>query len=74
MKGKNVWLTLIRATPLLGMLSTIYVFPYKKLKYLHYLPAYLLLTPLQHVIELYGFWKGFLFNKESMRNKEVLNA
>jgi len=72
MKGENSWLSFIRATPVLGMLPIIYVFPYRKLEYLYYLPIYLILTPFQHLIELYGFWKGFFLNRESMRNKEVL--
>jgi hypothetical protein len=71
-KKSNSWLSWIRAIPIIGMLPIIYVFPYKRLDCWHYFPLYLALTPFQHVIELYGFWKGFLFNKESMRNKEVL--
>jgi len=71
--GKNIhsfWLRIIRAFPFFGILPMLYVFPYDK--YLKYFPIYLLFIPIQHLFGLYGFWKGFLFNKESMRNKEVL--
>ena len=72
--GKSKLFSVIRAIPILGILPTLYVFPYKKLRLLPYLLPYILLSPFQHLVELYGFWKGFLFDKESMRNKEVLQG
>tara|TARA_Y100000310_G_scaffold329947_1_gene400692 strand:- start:17545 stop:18360 length:816 start_codon:yes stop_codon:yes gene_type:complete len=70
---KHSWKAVLRAIPVLGFLPILYVFPWKRFKeYWGWLIPYLFLAPLQHIIYLYGFWKGFLFNKESMRNKEVL--
>lgn len=69
-KIHSFWLRIIRSFPFFGILPMLYVFPYNK--FLQYLPIYILFLPIQHIIGLYGFWKGFLFNKESMRNKEVL--
>tara|TARA_Y100000310_G_C20618582_1_gene781996 strand:+ start:32 stop:877 length:846 start_codon:yes stop_codon:yes gene_type:complete len=70
----NPHLRILRSIPILGLLPIFYVFPYRKLRHLVYLPLYTLLAPFQHLIELYGFWEGFFFNKESMRNKEVLQG
>jgi glycosyltransferase involved in cell wall biosynthesis len=66
------WRRFLRAIPLIGLFSLIYRFPFKK--YFYLFPVFLLLIPIQHINWIYGFWKGFIFfDKESERNKEVLN-
>jgi len=74
MVKKEIWKRLLRATPLFGMLPIIYVFPWRKFRecWFWFFP-YLFSMPLQNIIYFIGFWKGFLLDKESMRNKEVLN-
>jgi len=67
---ESIWKYFLRATPVLGLLPVFYVFPFKR--YPHWFPLYVLFSPLQHIIYLAGFWKGFLFDKESIRNIEVL--
>ncbi len=52
------WRRLLRATPLFGMLPIIFVFPFGKHPLLF--PVYLLLSPITHLIYVFGFWKGFL--------------
>lgn len=59
---KNSLISILRATPLLGILPIIYVFPFKT--YFYLFPLYLLLSPLSNLIYIFGFWKGFLFDKE----------
>lgn len=71
MKEETFCRRLLRATPFLGLFSIFYVFPYKKIPLLF--PFYALSAPFQHLIYLFGFWKGFFFsNRESSRNTEVL--
>ncbi len=60
-----------RATPYLGFASMFYRFPLKE--YSYFIPLYLCIAPLEHVINVIFFWNGFFFNKESERNIEVLN-
>jgi GT2 family glycosyltransferase len=70
--AKNFWLRILRATPLIGLISIIGLFPYKKIKYWYLFLPFLIASLFEHSIWIYCFWKGFLFNKESIRNKEVL--
>ena len=64
------WTRIIRATPFLGFLSMCYRFPFKK--YFSWFPIFLLLAPINNVINVFGFWKGFFINEESKRNTIVL--
>ncbi len=60
--GKNSWISILRAIPILGILPIIYVFPLRK--YFHWFLIYLLLSPLSNLIYVAGFWKGFLLDKK----------
>jgi len=64
----SFWPRLLRAIPFLGLGSIFGRFPFKK--YFYLLPIYLLIAvPINHVINVFGFWKGFFFsNRESKRN------
>ncbi len=70
---RHFWHRVIRAIPFLGFVSMLYRFPIKE--YLHLLPIYMILAaPINHIVNVFGFWSGFLFKqKESSRNLEVLN-
>jgi len=62
-KDKGFWYRIARATPILGMFPIIYVFPWEKFgKYWPWLFPHLLLAPLQHIIYIAGFLKGFLWD------------
>lgn len=64
-------LKLLRAIPFLGFAPMFYRFPFKK--HLTLLPIYIFFSPIQHVLWVLYFWKGFFFSgKESQRNLEVL--
>ena len=63
---------ILRIAPFLGFVSIIYRYPLKT-QYLRFIPFLLFFAPVIHVLNVVGFWKGFLFfNKESERNLEVL--
>jgi len=51
------WIRVIRAIPLIGIVGIILRFPFKD--YWYYFPLYVLFSPIQHVMYLLGFWKGF---------------
>ncbi len=72
LKDSAFWLRVLRATPFLGFVSILGRFPFKK--YFSWLPIYLLIAvPINHLINVFGFWRGFFFSKrESSRNTEVL--
>tara|TARA_Y100000310_G_scaffold341858_2_gene442511 strand:- start:9519 stop:10355 length:837 start_codon:yes stop_codon:yes gene_type:complete len=65
------WSRFIRAIPFLGLFP-LFIFPAKN--HADLFPGYVLISLFPHLIYIYGFWKGFLFDRESMRNKEVLNG
>ena len=65
------WLRIIRATPLLGIMFIVYRFPFKKYFYLFPFYAIIAILPI-HLVNILGFWRGFFVDRESMRNKEVL--
>lgn len=56
------WKMLIRATPVLGILSILLAFPIFRAPLLFFI--YLPLVPLLHVFYLMGFWKGFFRQKK----------
>lgn len=63
----------IRATPVLGVCAIYFRYPLKK--YFYYLPLHFIISATaEHVINIIGFWNGFLFGEEKggERNKEVL--
>ncbi len=64
---------IIRATPFFGFASIYYRYPLKNYYYL--LPLHFLTGAIiEHIINVIGFWNGFLFEVEhGERNKEVLN-
>lgn len=65
------WLRILRAIPFFGLMSIIYRFPFRK--YFYFFPIYMILVvPSIHIANIFGFWKGFLFDKVSKRNTEVL--
>lgn len=69
----NIWVRIMKATPLFGAIFFIYGFPFKK--YFYLFPIYLIIgIPLLHFVNVVGFWKGFFLDKESMRNLEVLKG
>lgn len=72
--SESFWfLRLFRAIPILGWLSILAVFPFKK-RALPYLPFFLIFSILEHLIYIYGTARGFIFYKEkSSRNTLVLN-
>lgn len=51
------WIRIFRAIPLIGIIGILPVFPFKK--YAHYFPLYILFSPVQHAVYLFGFWIGF---------------
>ncbi len=55
------WKRLFKATPILGIIPIIIVFPIKRSLFLFLI--YLLLAPIVHIIFLTGFWKAFLTYK-----------
>jgi len=59
----RLWIRIIRAVPILGILAILPVFPFKK--YGYYFPAYVLFSPIQHIMYLAGFWKGFLMGDKN---------
>ena len=67
------WHRILRSIPIFGFISIICRFPFRK--YPHLFPIYLILiAPLIHIANITGFWEGFLFDRESERNKEVLRS
>ena len=70
-KIRNIWFRIARAFPFFGIVIIVHRFPFKK--YFYLLPLSLIFSVLPtHILNVLGFWKGFFFNKESIRNKEVL--
>ena len=67
---ESFWIVVIRSLPFFGMIPNLFFISHSKK--LIYVGHYLIGTMIHNLIYIYGFWKGFLFNKESMRNKEVL--
>lgn len=65
------WLRIIRATPILGIVFIVCRFPFRKYFYLFPFYAIIAILPI-HAVNIFGFWKGFFIDKESIRNKEVL--
>ncbi|MCL5018848.1 MAG: glycosyltransferase family 2 protein [Candidatus Pacearchaeota archaeon] len=71
-KVGGFWLRILRAIPFFGIISIIYRFPLRK--YFYLFPAYMvLIVPSVHIANIFGFWKGFLFDSISKRNTESLN-
>jgi len=73
--GIKVWgfiQRVLRALPYFGFMSIYYRYPLKKYYYL--LPVHFLIGAIiEHIINVIGFWHGFIFSKETgERNKEVL--
>lgn len=67
MQGRklNRWyLGASKAIPILGILSFIFSYPFRK-SIILYLP-YFIATPILHIIYSYGFWKGFLMKKQTV--------
>lgn len=60
------WMRILRATPVLGLFSIFYTFPYKK--YFYYFPLFIPAAIVEHAIWVYGFWYGFFFDRKSTRN------
>lgn len=57
----DIGLRVIRVLPFFGLMSIFYRFPLKKYPYL--LPIYMITTaPVIHVVNVFGFWKGFWEN------------
>jgi len=54
---EGLWKSVIKATPFLGLIGILRVFPVKRAPTLFLL--YLALSPLVHTIYVMGFWKGF---------------
>jgi glycosyltransferase involved in cell wall biosynthesis len=67
----DTWIRIIKAFPFFGIVPIIWNFPFKKYFYL-FLPYLIFTVPSIHVANVAGFWKGFLFDKESIRNLQVL--
>ena len=62
---------ILKVIPIFGIFLSLFRFPYKR--YFYLFPIYLLIAiPVIHIINLFGFWKGFLFDKDNARNLEVL--
>lgn len=58
----NFWVRIFRALPLFGFILIIYGFPFKK--YFYLFPAYITTAALaNHVVNVFGFWKGFFSKK-----------
>jgi GT2 family glycosyltransferase len=53
-----------KATPVIGIAVLIVSFPFKKS--FKFYPPYLLLTPIIHMLYIYGFWKGFISGKQTI--------
>lgn len=65
------WQRVIRALPFFGFASILYRYPIET--HLKWLPLYLITAgAVNHVVNVFGFWEGFFFDKESKRNTEVL--
>jgi glycosyltransferase involved in cell wall biosynthesis len=65
------WIRIIKALPFFGIVFFLVSFPFKKYYYLF--PFYtIVVIPQLHIANVVGFWKGFFYNKESIRNLEVL--
>ena len=56
---------LIKAIPILGLIATVFSFPFNK-KETELFPIYLLGSFPDHIFYLYGFWKGFLNGKQTV--------
>jgi glycosyltransferase involved in cell wall biosynthesis len=65
------WIRIIKSLPFFGMIILIWGFPFKKYFYLFPLNLFIA-APLIHISNIIGFWNGFFFDKESIRNLEVL--
>lgn len=65
-KGGMFFRKLVTGIPLIGIIPIIGIYPLKRFPF--YFPFYLLFSPIQHSIILYGFWRGF-FGSISRRNK-----
>jgi GT2 family glycosyltransferase len=60
-EGRAFLKRIIRAIPLLGMISAIYRFPFRE--HIDLLPLHLLTVPFHNIINVYGFWVGFFSRK-----------
>lgn len=68
--GANFWIRVLKIVPLLGMAVSLIRFPYRK--YFYLFPIYWVIAiPTIHITNMLGFWKGFLFDKESAKNLEL---
>ncbi len=71
-KETEFWIRCARATPIIGLIMIFYRFPFKK--NFNLFPAFFIVALTTHLINIYGFWRGFLFKqKESSRNLQVLS-
>lgn len=61
LKNRALVKRILRALPGIGIISTIYRFPFREYYYL--LPLHLLVAPFINIINVYGFWTGFFSKK-----------
>lgn len=62
MEGRAFFKRTLRAFPFFGVISVIYRFPFRE--HLYLLPVQALFAPLQNIINVYGFWRGFFKYKK----------
>mgnify|MGYP001560219912 CR=1 FL=1 len=63
-KMKRWYIGLLKATPIVGILTYIISYPFKN--GIIYLPAYILASFIDHFYYIPGFWKGFLNGKQTV--------
>jgi len=56
------WIRVLRATPILGIISMIYRFPFRE--HMDLLPLHIIFAPVHNIINVFGFWVGFLSHKK----------
>jgi GT2 family glycosyltransferase len=67
----SFWYRIMRALPIFGFMSILYRYPIET--HLRWFPLYIILAaPVNHIVNIFGFWDGFFFERESKRNTEVL--
>ena len=70
---RGIWHRILRSIPIFDLFQLSAGSHLEK--YPHLFPIYLILiAPLIHIANITGFWEGFLFDRESERNKEVLRS
>lgn len=63
-KMSRVYAGVLKAVPIVGLILSWLSYPF--VKYIKLFPFYLIISPVDHVLYVYGFWKGFLMGKQTV--------